>query len=142
MAEIIRHGGNAHFMRPDRVYRTSVIAPMVGYQPEADVQAVTQEFTQGPRLGMMLSGLGTPGPIQRLGLRIKAWMARKKAERFMQVSGLGMPGPVAMQAQQIAPHLAAQMARVVDLMSGRYGTGYPAVQADAIIGRTLNNRYP
>lgn len=142
MADLIRHGGNAHFVRPDRVIRTGVLSPLVGYQPAADVNSVAMMFTQGPARGMMLSGLRGPGPLQRLGLRIKAWVAQRKAARFMQVSGLGMPGTASMQAMQIAPHLAAQMAGVVALMSGRYSTGYPASQADALVGRTLSNRYP
>ncbi len=136
-----RHGDGSHYMRPDRVYRTSVLSPMVGYQPGADVNAVAMAFTQGPYRGMMLSGLGAPGPLARLGLRIKAAIAERRARKFMGVSGLGMPGPAPVQALQIAPHLASQMTGVMALMQGRYGTGFPAVQADSLIGRTLSSRY-
>ncbi len=44
-----RHGGASHFMRPDRVYRTGVLAPMVGYRPGPDVVSVTQAFVDGGR---------------------------------------------------------------------------------------------
>ena len=128
-------------MRPDRVIRTGVLSPMMGYQPASDVESVAMMFTQGPRRGMMLDGTDL-GPLSRLGLRIKAWFAEKRAKQFMAVNGLGMPGPAVMQAQQIAPHLASQMMGVMALMNGRYGTGYPATQADALIGRSLFNRYP
>lgn len=144
MASLIRHGGNAHWMRPDRVYRTGVLAPMVGYQPQADVNAVAQEFSQGPARGMQLSGLGAPGPLRRLGLRIKAAIAQRQARRFMQISGLagfGMPGGEAQMATQIAPHLAHQMAGVMHLMQGRYGSGYPATPADALVEGRLNSLY-
>jgi hypothetical protein len=142
MADIIRHGGGSHFMRPDRVIRTGVLSPMMGYQPQSDVESVAMMFTQGPRRGMMLQGPDDLGPLQRFGLRIKAWWAEKRAKRFMAINGLGMPGPMIMQAQQIAPHLASQMMGVMALTAGRVGGGYPATQADALIGRTLTNRYP
>ncbi len=75
---IARHGGSSHLVRPDQVYRTSVLQPIVGYQPQQDVMAVAQEFTQGPyafqagNAGTMvasgISGLGAAGPrVQLLG---------------------------------------------------------------------------
>lgn len=51
-----RHGGGSHFMRPDRVMRTSVLSPMNNYVPGYDTQMVAAEFILGPR-GMTLSGL-------------------------------------------------------------------------------------
>lgn len=84
---ITRHSGSSHVVRPDQVYRTSVLQPIVGYQPQQDVMAVAQDFTQGPyafqqgAAGSMIasgvSGLGAAGPrvtllgppIQFLGQR-------------------------------------------------------------------------
>ena len=51
-----QHGQASHYMRPDRVYRTSVLSPMVGYDPGQAVEAVANEFTTGPASGMQLSG--------------------------------------------------------------------------------------
>lgn len=163
MADLsIRHGDGQHFMRPDRVYRTSVLAPMVGYQPQADVQAVTMAFTQGPDRGMMLQGLGAmPGPIQRFLARLQAWIAERKARKFVEATvgpktggpppfvppghqrpaDLGMPGAAPATADQISPHLATQMVGMMDLMARRYGQGYPAAQATATVIRPLRRWY-
>jgi hypothetical protein len=81
-----RHGGANHFVRPDRIVRTGVISPIVGYQPQRDVIAVTNEFASGPASGMQLAGyLGasSPGPVKRFMLRLQALIAQKKAERLM-----------------------------------------------------------
>lgn len=45
---IARHGGSSHYVRPDAVYKTSVLQSIVGYQPQQDVMGVAQDFTQGP----------------------------------------------------------------------------------------------
>lgn len=68
------HGDGAHYMRPDRVYRTSVLSPMIGYRPGYAVQAVAREFTMGPQSGMALSGLGA-SPLDR----VKSWWQGVKA---------------------------------------------------------------
>jgi hypothetical protein len=168
MADYTRHGDGSHFMRPDRVYRTSVLSPMVGYQPQADVQHVAMAFTQGPARGMTLEGLGAmPGPIQRFFARLKARIAQRKAQKLMQVvgpqgqspvpqpppfvptsrlpqpsgMGQGMPGPAPMMGDQIAPHLAAQMMGVVQIAQLRYGTGYPGVAAEALVMRPIGQWY-
>lgn len=122
---ITRHGGDSHYVRPDGVYRTSVLQSIFGYQPGVDVQSVAQAFTQGPPMATMitddggttvadggtapLSGLFGPGPIARLGLRIKAAWAARKANKFM-FNGLGSPlGPATYEAKEVAPQIAAQM---------------------------------
>jgi len=79
---IARHGGESHYVRPDRVYRTGVLTPIVGYQPQQDVMAVAQAFTQGPyafqagdagtMVGSGVSGVAGPrvtllGNVQLLG---------------------------------------------------------------------------
>lgn len=153
MADItIRHGAGSHYVRPDQVYRTSVLQPIYGYQPGADVQAVAMAFTQGPDRGMMLQGLGAmPGPIQRFLARLQAWIAVKKAKKLMQVpgntgivppssSGVGyLPGPAPAMAMQIAPQLAMSMNGVLQL-ANRYGDA-PGMASEALINRSIGARY-
>lgn len=56
MQTITRHGGGAHYVRPDRVYRTGVLTSIVGYQPNEDVEAVAASFTQYP-INLQASGM-------------------------------------------------------------------------------------
>lgn len=136
MATVFRHGGEAHVVRPDRVMRTSVLSPIVGYQPNADVMAVAQAFTQGPPSGTMLSGLGALnfGPFKRLGLRIKAWFAQARAGKFASAvtdnqMGSTTPAPPGaapvFTAQAVAPQAAQEMAMVNKIIhrgdAGQYG---------------------
>lgn len=39
-----KHGAEAHYLRPDFTYRTSVLQPTVGYNPVPDAQAVAARF--------------------------------------------------------------------------------------------------
>ncbi len=123
-----RHGESVHFVRPDRVVRTGVLTPIVGYQPQRDVISVTQEFATGPASGMqlhglgnmMLLGLGAPGPVMRFWLRLKAAIAerraavratisQRKAERMMLTDAAhgSIPGapmaPIVAQAPMTVP---------------------------------------
>lgn len=83
--------GSLHYVRPDRIVRTGVLSPIVGYQPQTSVIAVTQEFASGPSTGMQLSGLGFPpigqGPVavwfKTLGARIKATLNAARANQIM-----------------------------------------------------------
>lgn len=119
MATLVRHGGERHYVRPDMVYRTSVLAPMAGYHPRADVMAVTAAFTQPSIVGLQtgLAGLGQANPIKRLGLRVRAAIADVQAKiaarraRKLMLAGLGhVPMlPAAAMGQQIAPQLAHQV---------------------------------
>lgn len=138
MTTTLRHGGESHVVRPDGVMRSSIIRPIYGYQPDADVQSVVQAFTLGPPYGTIMtdgsmSGLrgafGAPGPLQSLWLKIKtAWNA-KKAHKLMTAAGVhglrglyGQPaygaGPEAGAALQVAPQLAAQMKMLMYLTPG------------------------
>ena len=135
-----RHGGSVHLVRPDRVVRTGVLSPIVGYQPQHDVMSVTSEFTSGPASGMQLAGFGLgamPGPIQRFWLRLKAAIAEKKAAKMMLTGGgsnvahsngrgslvvgtiPGAPGaPMMMRAQGVAPQISA-MHQMADFLAMR-----------------------
>lgn len=130
-----------HVMRPDRVYRTGVLAPMVGYQPSYDVQANAQAFTQGPPLGTMLQGLRGFGPFARLRLRAKAWIASKRANAFVAAGTAGLYGPGAPQvvAQQVAPQMQAQMLMLMHLPARGSSTGGDA--AYEIARRRWNEYY-
>lgn len=150
MTQVFRHGGEVHVVRPDRVMRTSVLSPIVGYQPNADVMAVAQAFTQGPPSGTMLQGLGALdfGPIKRLGLRIKAWFAQAKAGRFAAVAAtdnqMASPTPApagaapVFTAQVVAPQTHQEMAMVNKIIhradAGQYG-------AYVVAGRRYNMYY-
>ena len=79
----MRHGADSHYLRPDAVYRTSVIQPLIGFSPQQDVMAVAGEFTQGPysfQQGGALSGLG---------------LARSSPIRLMGPYSYGYHGPIA-----------------------------------------------
>jgi hypothetical protein len=149
MATVFRHGGEAHVVRPDRVYRTSVLSPMVGFDPTADVQANAMAFTQGPPLGMMLSGLGA-GPFQMMWLRAKTWWAARKTRKFM-FAGLGgyngfgnfadpNGGGARAQAAEVAPQIRAQMHMLMALTQGANPGDVHGPVARA--ARTLARRRP
>lgn len=135
MATIIRHTGAAHAMRPDRVYRTGVLSSMFGWNPRADVEMVASSFTLGPPSGMGLGGLrglGAAGFFQRFGLRVKAWVAERKAMKFMAAGGVGGPiaapgghgspqGSAVHEARMIAPQIAQQFQVLAHLAPGRGG---------------------
>lgn len=101
MQTTTRHGGGSHFVRPDRVYRTGVIASTMGYDPSYDVQQVAASFTQYPMDLAMPSGgamaglrgfgrvLGANniGLLQRMKLRYHAWKARRQMQGYLR--GLG-----------------------------------------------------
>ena len=142
MTQVIRHGGESHFVRPDGVFRTSVLQPIVGYQPDADVQMVTQAFTQGPPYGTVLSGPFATGWMQRLGLRIKAMFAKSNASAFQNVGMQGVPqygaGPAPVAGQQIAPQLASQMQMLMRLTPD---AGSVVAQAGHTLARRRINAY-
>lgn len=134
MALVVRHGGEAHVMRPDRVYRTSVLSPMMNYSPQADVQAVAYAFTQGPPLGTMLQGLGAqPSLIDR----IKAFFNRGKSivqeQRAAILNSVPAPTPTPVNSQ-VAPQMSAQMQMLARLSNG---TMMPGINS---VGRALSRR--
>lgn len=154
MALIIRHSGEAHVMRPDRVYRTGVLSSMFGWNPHGDVQAVASSFTNGPPHGMGLGGLrglGAAGPLQRFGLRVKAFFAQAKANKFMAAGnaggapiaapgGHGAPnGSAVHEARMIAPQIAQQFQVLAHLAPGRGGG--PQVAAYEAATRRWNSYF-
>jgi hypothetical protein len=111
----MRHGESIHFVRPDRIVRTGVLSPIVGYQPQNDVMMVTQEFVSGPSSGMQLSGYGFGashsggvfGAFRRFGLRVKAMVAARKAQKMMltNASQQASPAHVILAAGPTGPGL-------------------------------------
>jgi hypothetical protein len=111
---IARHGGESHYVRPDRVYRTGVLTPIIGFQPQQDVMAVAAAFTQGPYYfqqgapvssDMSTASPGVAGPrvtllggsfgavqnlglLQKLWLRFQAWKSRKNAQKVLATTGV------------------------------------------------------
>lgn len=138
MATIIRHGGEAHVMRPDGVYRTGVLQPMVGYHPGADVQAVGRMFT-----ARGLSGLGGLNIFERMGLRIRSWFSSSKAAAFTNVS----PGTQVVDvdsAKMISPQLAMSSSAAFQIISGNAnGLQQNAItrHATQVIARRRFNTY-
>lgn len=93
-----KHGIEQHFVRPDRVYATSVWTPIVGYQPVSDAMQVAARFVSGP-------GLAGPGFLQR-------WRWRRQAARngFMGLGGaLGFVGGVLDWVRNLVAGLRARL---------------------------------
>lgn len=151
-------------MRPDRVMRTSVLSPMVGYNPGRDVQAVADEFTTGPASGMTLGGFGRGvyyphlrgfgaaggGLFPRLrnwwaGVRARAWMRKQGMPAQRGVSDASVPGGgVAVQQSAYGP--AAGMGpwgvpqtRVHQMVANAYGqsSNFPPNMQEGIDKTTM-----
>ena len=78
-----KHGAEMHFVRPDFVYRTSVLQAIPGYQPVSNAQEIAARFTSAPYFATTLSGLGQTMPVwERIKLRWQAWRERTQAKRI------------------------------------------------------------
>lgn len=84
-----RHGDSIHVLRPDFVYKTSVLMPSGGFNPVMDVMATTDAFTLGPMQFQQGSGLGRspvrflgPSPVRLMGpmSTLQMWWANFKAK--------------------------------------------------------------
>lgn len=97
-----RHSDGMHVLRPDRVYRTSVLSPMTGFVPGQDVMATSRDFVIGPYTGMQLSGPPTFGDKFRMWWQgVKDRLRAGKGELVAM-----MPHPAA--AAQQAPAAASE----------------------------------
>jgi len=90
-----QHTDAMHYLRPDRVYATGVLAPMTGFRPGEAVMATADAFTRGPYTGMQLSGL-RGGLFSRLAAWWEDIKARIKAGRAAYTLP-AMPAPTATQ---------------------------------------------
>lgn len=71
-----QHGETSHLVRPDAVYRTSVLQPTTNYRPIHDSQLIAREFAGGMLQGLrgqQLQLLGLHGTNLGLWDRIKFW---------------------------------------------------------------------
>jgi hypothetical protein len=113
-------------MRPDGVMRTSVVQPIFGYDPNADVMAVAQAFTQGPPSMGQLNGLGMMNPFSKIKLWFQSLIASVKAKQFQAIAGPTQqpspPGPEQNAASQIAPQMQAQM-QMLNTLSAHLNQG-------------------
>lgn len=91
-----QHSDAAHYIRPDRVYQTGVLAPMTGFRPGQAVMATANAFTSGPYTGMQLSGL------RGVGARLSAWWQNVKARAQAGRAAYAMPALPAPTAAQPA----------------------------------------
>lgn len=84
-----------HTLRPDRVYQTGVLSPMVGFRPGEAVMATADAFTRGPYTGMQLGrAAGAP-----LFPKISAWWQGVKARARMQLPAVAVAHMPATAAQ-------------------------------------------
>jgi hypothetical protein len=81
-------------MRPDRVYRTGVLSPMVGYQPGMAVQAVADAFTTGPQAGLQ-------GPFTGFWGKVSMWWQGVKARAKAGTSQVVALIPAAIQQSAV-----------------------------------------
>lgn len=151
MTMIMRHGGGSHYIRPDRVYRTGVVSPSYGYQPEADVMSVAEAFTVGPyqfqqyaNSGMAGYGLRAAGPgfFKGLVLKIKAKIAAKNAAKMMAVTrgmnGLGHVNPF-QQAMMLGPMVVPAMSGRVEALMQMATARMPDQMATPVGAAVMNN---
>jgi hypothetical protein len=117
-----KHGAELHFVRPDGVYRTSVLQAIPGYQPVSNAMEVAARFTAAPYFATALSGLGADALPwwQQLKIRIQAWAAQRQAKRvqsmLMRLAALAPPGSMQPSTPGVAALPPAQG-------TGGYGQG-------------------
>lgn len=98
-----RHGAEMHFVRPDAVYRTSVLQAIPGYQPVSNAHQVAARFTAAPYFATTLQGLNEALPLwDRIRFRVRAWMDRMQAKQAIRQSAAvaAMAQPVRAPASQ------------------------------------------
>lgn len=141
MQTVERHGGASHYVRPDRVVRTGVLTPTMGYDPGADVQAVAAEFTQYPMdlqvptgLSGFLGAASNVGLIARLRAKYHDWRMQKdvKQEIIAQAREMRREGVVPGVAYaQVGPEIAAGMITQDSLTANLMRSGMPENYARA-----------
>jgi len=125
MLQISQHGDSMHLMRPDRVYKTGVLAP-VPMQIGAQVAANALAFTRG------LGAAGGVGFFKGLMLKYQAWANRGRARAFARPVARPMP---------MAPMIPAVTGQAQAQYIGTYGVG-PEPWAASIVAPNLANKVP
>lgn len=104
----MKHGIEQHLVRPDRVYATGVLTPIVGYQPGEDAQQVAARFVAGgqglaglrrARFFRGTRGMGLAGPMSTIAMWLRQKLAAlqvavQSAKLRMDVKRLSLPAPV------------------------------------------------
>ena len=153
---ITRHGGSSHYMRPDAVYKTSVLRPMTGYIPQQDVMNVAMDFTQGPYMFMQGSmpaqGQGVAGPqvklmgvwppsswgwLANLKARLDLWRAKRAAAKagMSGLMGLIPYGPAQWAAGQVVPLPSQRMSMLTAMAQKDMSSHFADQNTDAIMAR-------
>ena len=100
LALVPQHGAESHFVRPDRVMRTSVPSAIPGFDPVANAHGVALRFTQPHYTALNVSdsggavsglaGFAAAGlPLwQRIRLKIASAIARQRAIAVMRRAAL------------------------------------------------------
>ena len=152
MQVIERHGGASHYVRPDRVYRTGVLAPTANFAPGQDVEAVAAAFTER---SMNLSGmLGDASPLnfaQKMKLRWDAFILKMRVKKAIK-AGASVPAAgtdtqlherQAHQSHdgiaymQMGARVAPSMAGQVQMLAHMTGGTLPSSVAQAQIATTM-----
>lgn len=81
-----KHGAERHFVRPDGVYRTSVLQAIPGYQPVSNAQQVAARFTAAPYFATFHNPAATP-PVS--GLAGYGLGRQRRARLIRGMDGLG-----------------------------------------------------
>lgn len=106
MATTEKHGAEMHFVRPDGVYRTSVLQAIPGYQPVSNAMEVAARFTAAPYFATALSGPGGSW-WENMKIRVQAWVASRQATKIQamlaRLSAMAPPGSM----QPSTPNVAA-----------------------------------
>ena len=164
---ITRHGGSSHYMRPDAVYKTSVLRSMTGYIPQQDVMNVAMDFTQGPYLfmqgqmpaqGMGVAGLGR-APLQLMGwspsswgwlnnlkMRFAAWKAQRAAAKAAAgvagLMGLIPYGPAMWAGPQVVSSPAQRMSMLTQMAQKDMAPEFAQKNTNALMMRWAYLRSP
>lgn len=134
-----RHGENAHYVRPDRVARTGVVVATSGFQPNQDVQAVAQAFTDRP---LSLSGVG--GWWDRAKAKLSDMFQPRQAPMVpmvppqAQASFTRFSTAYPQVGQALVPGVYNREVLLAQLMQGGIPGGVPNAIATAQIDTTLN----
>lgn len=132
-----KHGAEMHFVRPDGVYRTSVLQAIPGYQPVSNAYEVSTRFTAAPYFATTLAG---PSPFwekvkMRWAMMKAQWQANRVPGMTMQVAAMAQP---TVQAAPQSPITAGLLPNVGPSSpeSVKYGIG-PANEMMANVGMRI-----
>lgn len=116
-----------YYIRPDRVYATSVLAPTTqGYQPVRSVMKVAQQFTEVLDPG----GRGLAGTMENKGIfgRIKDWLTFRK----MPMACVCPNGAISVEAKPMPGNVGIIPPGLVKIRPGNTGIVPPSVNPSVL----------